>query len=162
MNRNECPKCKKLLVPPFGPRTAPILLIGEFAGYKESKEGIPMVGDVGDILTAELGKVGIQFSACRRMNIWQHGKDEKTCDFQWHVNEAAKEIPNHKYIFIMGSAATQALFGKNVADISGLKIVSKTFPGIVFYSCPSPAMLLHGPLGEFRLALGKFRKEMKK
>lgn len=161
MNRTKCPRCHDLMVYPSGPADSNILLVGEFPGHEEIRQGLCFVGQTGAILKAELAKIGIQFSAVRATNLWQHYKDEDACDIEWHKEKMFNEFKNKKYILLMGSDVSTLLFNKGVMELSGLKMKHPLFPNIVFVVSPNPAILMHGPIGEFRLALNNFKKEMK-
>lgn len=56
-------------VPPFGPNTAKIVLLGEAPGEKEVVERRPFVGGSGMLLRNLLGKVGINSAACYMTNV---------------------------------------------------------------------------------------------
>src|SRR5574340_853718 len=127
--RPTCPQCKnKQLVEPAGPAKSPILLVGEFPGSQEIIQGVPFVGESGKILAAELMRVGIQLAQCRVTNLWQHAKDEKGCDVQWHQNMMAKEFKGRKFVLLMGSDLAKILFEKGVMDLSGLEMKHDLFP----------------------------------
>lgn len=158
MSREKCPNCGNLLVKPAGPESSRILLMGEFPGVDELRMGVPFVGMIGDIVRRELARAGVQMVACRATNLWQHGKNEKGCILDWHINRAALELKGKKYVLAMGSEVTRAFFGVNVMDVSGLVLKSKVYPDVIFMACPNPAILLHAPVGEFRLALRKFEE----
>ena len=57
MTREQCEDCGKLLVEPGGPKNAEVLLLAEFPGYYEIKEGKPWVGPAGDIIKNELRRM---------------------------------------------------------------------------------------------------------
>ena len=69
MVRQACPICSNLLVLPVGPKDASILLIGEYPGVEEVKSGFCWVGRGGEVLRAELARVGIQYEQCRATNL---------------------------------------------------------------------------------------------
>lgn len=158
MNRSKCPHCDDWLVNPSGPENAEILLVGEFPGVEEVKQGNCFVGATGDILKMELGRVGIQLAACRSTNLWQHARND-VCDVSWHLDQMYKEFKGRKYILLMGSELTQTIFGKGVFDLSGLRVKVKGTDAVVFVS-PNPALVMHAPVGEFRLAVKNFKKEI--
>lgn len=159
MNRPTCPNCGNQLVVPVGPEDAPVLLIGEFPGYNEIVRGYPFVSGVknktlsGDILKAELARVGVQMFACRATNLWQHEKNEKGCDISWHIDTAFKEFAGRKIIVCLGSDVSKTLFKTNIMDVAGMVLEHEAYPGIKFLLSPNPAIALHGPLGELRHAL---------
>lgn len=161
MSRVNCPNCGDLLVSPVGPASK-VLLIGDYPDFEDVRTGYCLSSDVKPVLQAELVRVGLQLSALRYTNVWQHGKKEKECPLQWHTDVAFKELKGKTHVLVMGSDACQALFGKNAMEISGLRMQSELFPKIVFYAAPNPATLFHGNLGEFRLALERFKQDMER
>lgn len=159
MSRPKCPHCGDQLVLPAGPEDAEILLIGEFPGYNEIVRGYPFVSGVrnkttaGDVLKKELARVGVQMFACRATNLWQHEKDEKGCDVNWHIDTAMKEVAHRKIVVCLGSDVSKVLFKTNIMDVAGLVLKHDGWPGVKFLMSPNPAMALHAPLGEIRDAL---------
>jgi uracil-DNA glycosylase len=160
MNRQKCEYCGDLLIQPWGPPNSTILLVGEFPGKDDIMEGIAPVGVVGQILANELAKVGLNLYSCRFVNLWQHAKNDE-CNLDWHIQQMVKEFENRKYILLMGSEVTQTLIVKSAMELSGLRIKLNLAPKAIVYASPNPAILLHTPVGEFRDALVKFRKEIK-
>lgn len=158
MARRECPMCGRLEVPFYGPPKSEILLLGEYPGGEELKQGIPFIGNTGDILNKELAKIGIQMQSCRRGNLWQHGK-YKDCDIEYHMERVVFEVMDHrKYVLMMGSDCIKAFLNKAVFDVSGLEVKVTLFPGDTrVIASPNPALLIHDTVGEFRLALRAFK-----
>lgn len=162
--RPKCPNCQKLLVPPAGPPKAPVLIVGEFPGWNEIQRGIPFIGMAGDILKKEFAKVGIQYSACRVTNLWQHAKVKGDAEFSWHLSQCIKEMRGRRAVLLMGSDCAGAFLEDGVLDVAGMKVKSPLFPKdvkLVMIS-PNPALLIHDTVGEFRLALAKFKREIEK
>src|ERR1700690_756376 len=106
ISREKCSICGDLLVSPIGPLSSTILFVGDFPNQDDQKQGRAFAGKTGDILKAELAKVGIQLSACRATNLWQHDKNEEKCKISWHMDTLAKEFKNKNYILFMGSDVT--------------------------------------------------------
>ncbi len=157
MARTQCPNCTYLLVPPAGP-TGGILLVGEFPGPQEQQIGQPFVGQAGDILRAELGKVGISYSGCRVANLWQHRMVKDEVELNWHMGELMKEVQKARFILFMGSECAKTLFHLGVLDTAGLKVKAAWLPDTVKVAmlAPNPAVAMHDTLGELRLSLQKF------
>jgi len=148
---------------PTGPISSPILLVGEFPGHEEIITGIPFVGKTGEILQSELARLGLSMCDYRITNMWLHKPNKpkhEDCDVNWHLTQMAKEINGRKLVLLMGSDLTKALFNKSVTDIMGLKMECDRFPGIPMIISVNPAQAMHGPLGEFRLSLSRFQKEI--
>jgi hypothetical protein len=161
MKRVKCPNCTLLLVEPVGPVRASLLLVGEFPNYDDVRNGVVGTGKVGEILRKELARIGIQLSSCRFLNLWQHAKS-KECDSDFHLSYVVKELEGHDWVLLMGSEITKALVGHGIMEVSGLKVKSKLFPKVKFFAIPNAGTLLHGDLGEMRLALDKFDKVRRK
>lgn len=155
MERSRC-KCGKQLIQAIGPVSSDFLLIGEFPGHHEIVQGIPFVGPTGDILRGELARAGLSYHDCRLTNLWQHAKDEKECDIALHLNVLAKEMLKRPYILLMGSDLTKLFFNTGVMELSGLEIKHDSFPKSRIFVSPNPAIVMHGPVGEFRLAIERF------
>lgn len=162
MNRTPCPKCHKMLVMPRGPEKAKLLLIGEFPGYEEIRQGFPFVGNSGEILRSELLRAGLAMNDCRLTNLWLHDKDEKNCDMAWHLDRMVKEFKGRTHILLMGSDVVSALLGESVSNRAGLPVKIPEFPKIRFWVSPNPAVVFHGPVGDFRMSIERFVKDAKK
>lgn len=156
MNRQTCKKCGKLFIDAGGRPDSKILLVGEFPGRDETIKGVPFVGKTGDILKAEMALAGLPYANVRVTNLWQHAKDEKGCDVDMHKNMMAKEFRGKTHILLMGSDLTKLLFDTGVMELSGLEMKHDMFPGVRLFVSPNPALAMHGPIGEFRLAMTRF------
>lgn len=153
--RDVC-KCGKLFIEPGGVPGGKILLVGEFPGREEIMKGIPFVGPTGEILKAELALAGLPYHQVRVTNLWQHAKDEKGCDVNIHKTMMAKEFRGKTHVLLMGSDLTKLLFGAGVMELSGLEMKHEMFPDVRLFVSPNPALVMHGPVGEFRLAMTRF------
>ena len=155
--RTPCPDCGKLLVDPCGPTRSSILLLAEAPGFYEVKSGVPWTGPAGDILKKELRRVGVIFEKCRATNLWQHEKDNKTCDFAGHWQRTLGELPGRRTVLLMGSDVSQWFLGIPVSEVTGLVVQSDKLPrGVVAVVMYNPAIAQHDKLGETRLAIEKF------
>ena len=166
---SRCPKCGKLLIPPFGNPQSSILLVGDFPGYQESIQGVPIAfrrkvteTRSGDILKDELNRVGIALQTTLITNLWRHQKDEKGCDLSLHVDALASLFADRTHVLLMGSDVTQAFLGVKFNVVSGLQVKVKGFPKVHFWASPNPSLLLGGqPIGELRLAFSRFAQDVK-
>ena len=187
--RKPCPNCGKLLIPPMGNPESPYLLVGDFPGYRETIEGLPFAfrnpHDVrdqiqaGDVLKAELLRVGITLNNVLVTNLWQHEKAMKeevttlkngkekikkveACPHDWHLNELAKLLIDRTHILLMGSHVTMALLEEKVQSLSGTRV---TVPGVTtarVWVSPNPALAFTQPIGELRLAFERFAEDIRK
>jgi DNA polymerase len=147
-----CPICNYKMVPAVGPPKSDTLLIGEFPGEEEIKEGRPWAGEGGKILRAELAKAGIAYVNCRATNLWLHRMNDG-CDMAFHIDALMKEVEGRKYILLMGSELSKLFLEKPVSDLSGT--VTK-FGGVKTVVCYNPAIAMHSSVGEVRLAIRRF------
>src|SRR3990167_6592865 len=156
MNRNKCPKCGKLLIQPVGNPKSKILLVGDFPGFEEVRQGVCFVGRSGEVLQSELGRNGLQFRDCRMTNLWQHAEDEKECDITWHINQLVKEFKGKTHVLLMGSSAVRTVVGEKKINYAGTRLTLPDFKGIRIWASPNPTSVFHSPVGEFRISLERF------
>jgi len=164
---SRCEKCGKILISPFGNPLSPYLLVGEMPGYHESMESSPIVfrrkpteTRSGDILKAELVRVGISLHTCLVTNLWQHQKDEKGCDLNLHLDQLVTLFKDRTHVLLMGSEVTQALLGVKITAVSGLRVKVPGFNKINFWASPNPALAYNQPVGELRLAFSRFSEDV--
>ena len=162
--RDACQDCGKLLVDPGGPPKADVLLLAEFPGFYEIESGTPWTGPAGDILKSELRRVGIRYEKCRATNLWQHAKDTKGCDLSGHLQRTYEELAGRKAVLLMGSEVSTQFLGANISEVTGTKVNSKQFPGSVDIAVAiyNPAIALHDKLGEVRLGIERFGREVRR
>ena len=154
----SCPKCGRKLVPASGPVKSLVLLIGEFPGWEEIKQGVPWVGKAGQVLADEMGRAGLSIGRCRLTNLWLHEKTDD-CDKDWHLTQLKKEMLGRAAVLLLGSdVLAEFLPGENVSDWNGLEVVSPELPRSVrvCFVAMNPAIALYDKLGETRLAIQKF------
>ena len=164
----RCSKCGKLLISPFGNPASPYLLVGDFPGYKEQIERVPFAfrrkpteTRSGDVLQAELLRVGINLNQALLTNLWLHDKDEKTCDVALHLNQLTPLFNDRTHVLLMGSDVTQALLGAKVNVVSGLNVKVPGYSKVRFWASPNPSFALSQPIGELRLAFQRFSEDIK-
>jgi len=159
----KCPFCGKSLVQPSGPDNASVGIISEYPGQYELRHLIPFVADApaGKILRRELSFFKLDYEKMRVTNVWRHDPSSQEGEYDWHRVQAIKAVANCKYLLLLGSEATSAFLGNGVMAVSGLWSNSLYFPDKLIMPAPNPAALIHGTVGEFRLALQKFSEELK-
>ena len=165
----RCPKCGKLLIDPMGNPQSPYLLVGEHPGYKETIQRLPFAFRQkptqtlsGDILQAELLRVGIALNTVLVTNMWQHQKDEKECDHSLHVDATVKLFADRTHILLMGSDATLPLIGKKFNEVTGTRVQVPGFRKVHVWAAPNPALAYGQPIGEMRLAFQRFAEDVRK
>ena len=159
-----CKICHEKAVPPLGPKDAEILIIGEFPGQAEIDYGVPFVGPTGKILKAELGRVGMDFRQCRVANLWVHAPNKNEACYDFSLSIALKEAKDRKGILLLGSECAKTFLRKGVMDVSGLEVQDdcEMLSAPLIMCAPNPAILFHGGLGEFRLAMDRFSNAIDK
>ena len=162
MNRDVCPVCGAKLVLPFGREDSNVLLVGEYPGLEELRRGIPFIGQAGEILDRELSRVNIQMGQCRVTNLWQHELNKNQECFTEGLKSLTKEMDGRK-VLLMGSELASFFLNDKVTRWSGMEVQSALFPRSVEFVMMSvnPALCLHQPAGEFRLAIQKFAERCK-
>jgi uracil-DNA glycosylase family 4 len=164
----KCEICGRPCVEPAGMRNSPILLVGEFPGYEEIKEGTPWCGKAGDVLHAELERIGIQFARCRATNLWLHekpkGKVEIEAEFEWHYAQLMIEMKKAKAVLLMGSDLAGVFFNKKITLINGCIMKSDRLPKNIEVAVAAfnPALAFTGTLGDVRFGIEQFAKAAKK
>jgi len=153
--------CGKRFLPPSGPVDADLLIIGEFPGKDEMRYGRPFCGPSGNVLQAEIARLGLDWEKIRVTNISGHMDPGEAC-FQFGIECAVHEAKGRKAILLLGSETSKTFLGKNVTAISGLPVKSKFFNAALIRATVNPANVLQGVVGDFRLALSLFVKEYKK
>jgi hypothetical protein len=119
------------------------------------EKGIPFVGETGDILRNELNILGgFDFLDCRVGNLWLHERN-KDCDPSKHAESLLKEIAKHEFFLMMGSEFGEVFYPYKTMDSNGRRINIGKAKGIITVN---PAMLPKDSAGEFRYALGRFKR----
>ena len=109
-----------------GPRTSPIVFIGEQPGDEEDRQGLPFVGPAGHLLDRALQEAGIDRSVVFVTNAVKHFKFEERGKRRIHKKpsvsesracqpwlEAELSVIRPKIIVCLGATAAQSVFGSN-------------------------------------------------
>ena len=157
-----CKHCKDTLIKPIGNKKSPVLLVGEFPGWKELKYKTPFIGQTGDILKKELFNHGVDWKSCRITNLWLHAKRPASKDcLEYHYQLLLKECIGKKAILLMGSDTAKRVIGKNIMSVTGMRIEIINLSAPLIVASVNPAQVTHGTLGEFRLAIQRFTDGIK-
>jgi uracil-DNA glycosylase family 4 len=154
-----CPVCSSdKLVIAHGPTKSSVLIIASEPGEEELKQGLPMVGNMGNVLRTELAYLKFDFKSARRTNLWRHTPNKNKECLQNGMEEVIKEAKGRKGILLLGNEVADLFVGKSVMKVAGLNVKSDYFSAPVIVCCPNPAMAFHSGhgIGEIRLALTKF------
>jgi len=156
-----CQSCgREDLVLPSGNKNSPIMLVGEFPGDEELKVGQPFVGPAGRVLKSELGKLGFSIHNAVLTNLWLHTKNDNEDCFNEGLERLLKLSKGKELILLLGSDTVSFFTDYKVMEVSGLIVESTYFSGKVM-ACPNPASVFYGTVGEVRLSLEKFIREVK-
>jgi uracil-DNA glycosylase family 4 len=158
-NLYTCPHCKtEDLVLPVGNPVSPILIIGEFPGKDEIKQGRPLVGAIGAIVHQEFLYLGCDIRQWRITNLWLHKpNDDKYC-FEFCAQKAIAEAKDRKAILLLGSSSVDYFCDMKVSEVAGLKVKSPYLSCPLIMACSHPSFA--SGIGEFRLSAKKFVKEI--
>jgi uracil-DNA glycosylase family 4 len=156
-----CPHCNREdLVLASGSKKADILIIGEYPGAEEIKEGKPMVGAMGGVLRSELGRVGMDINQMRLCNLWLHPKNKNNDCLEYGKEMAVKEAKGRKVILLIGSDAVKDFCYEKVSEVTGLEVESPYLSAPLVFACLQPATVFHQGLGELRLSIEKFARKV--
>jgi len=162
-NEDACKVCgDELIALPYGQKASPILLIGEYPGEEEIKEGIPFIGKTGAVLRTELAFKGIDLNRLRRCNMWIHAPNDRDDCFKYGIELAIKEAIGKQLVLLIGSETVKYFCNELVSNVNGLLVTSSYLSAPKIMACVQPATVFHGSVGEFRLAMEKFTREVKK
>lgn len=78
-------------MPPYGPKNAKIVVIGDYPGETDEKHGVPFCGGSGEELRIMMELVGIKKSDCYLTNVFKHRPPGGKLD-AWLCSK--KELPN--------------------------------------------------------------------
>lgn len=160
-DKYTCPHChREDCVPASGPSNSTILVIGEFPGEVELKEGKPLVGPTGGIFRTEIKKFGYDPAGFRLCNLWLHTPNPKEKTYkeclQHGMDQAIKEAKGKKAILLLGSDCVKAFCNESVMDVNGLQVKSPYLSAPIIVASVNPAYVFRQGIGELRLALRRF------
>ena len=156
-------KCATQTVFGEGPKTAPIMLVGEQPGDYEDVAGKPFVGPAGKIMDRALEEAGIDRKEVYVTNAVKHFKWEPRGKRRIHKKPNAREIAACRpwleaelrvvkpaLVVAMGATAAQTLFGPGfrVTHERGKILSSKLAPKVL--ATVHPSSLLRQPDEESR------------
>ena len=111
-----------------GPKTAPLMIVGEQPGDVEEQQGRPFVGPAGRLLRAHLEDAGIDERAAYVTNAVKHFKFTQRGKRRLHQSPTAKEIDICRWwvesergvvkpqlVLALGASAARGMLGKTVS-----------------------------------------------
>jgi DNA polymerase len=109
-----------------GPRTAPIVFVGEQPGNDEDREGKPFVGPAGRVLDQGIEAAGLDRTVAYVTNVVKHFKFELKGKRRLHKKPSSREIAaclpwlekeveliKPEVLVCLGATAAQAILGKD-------------------------------------------------
>jgi len=146
-----------------GPRSAPLMLVGEQPGDEEDRAGRPFVGPAGRLLRRLLGEAGIDPAAAFLTNAVKHFRFEFRGKRRMHKTPVQREIDacniwlrreieriQPKVIVTLGTTALRAVVGEKLAIIAARERVLMSPEGIPVVATYHPSAVLRAPAEEQR------------
>lgn len=178
-----CPSCKKKVVSPIV-KSKPYLVIKDYLTNTELEQDFPFVLEgknkygkpektTSYYLQKELGMLGVNFQQLSFTALWSHqppkagrtkeGKERFQACLDFSIGEIVKVANDRKLILLlMGAELSNLFIGHSINDVSGLVAKSDLLPGVpVIIPSPDSNNLMKMPIGELRLALSTFAKQIK-
>lgn len=159
----KCKVCGYNTVNPNGIQNAPWLIVGDKPSYDDMKAGLPFTGEIEQLLTYELARVGIQLQRCRLITAWPHEATKDMECLNQYFGRVLKEllIPRSGVLFV-GDSLTGMFGVQPVKDISGLVMDTIPTVGLTgrFVFIESLFGFKRGTIGELRFALRNLRGEL--
>lgn len=152
----KCERCSELVanrtnvVPGAGNPKAEIMFVGEAPGVDEDRQGLPFVGQAGQLLNQLLGKAGIRREDVFIANVLKcRPPENRTPEDSEIANcreflHAQIALIRPKLICTLGNPSLKTLIDKNltIGKVHG-KILQKN--GLNFFPIYHPAAALHKP-----------------
>jgi uracil-DNA glycosylase len=158
-----------------GPRTSPIVLIGEQPGEEEDRQGLPFVGPSGKLLDRALEEAGIDRSTIFVTNAVKHFKFEERGKRRIHKKpsasqsracqpwlEAELKAIRPKIIVCLGATAAQSIFGSayRLTKERGTFVKHPWAPKAT--STVHPSAILRAPDDQRHVEYQRFIEDLKK
>lgn len=170
---DECPLCHLPLIKSRTCERPLGAIVGDFPGEAEIEQGIPFIGPGGRILRVEMTVLGLDVNFFTITNIWHHArpadkgrnkvsKESFLAEHKWHLAQTIRAVRDHSPILLLGSDASRSFLNVSAESMSGVWTKSYLLPGSKIMVAPNPVQLLHGTVGEFRLALERYVRGVRK
>lgn len=116
----------------------------------------------GGVLQSELLLAGLRLTDLRATYLWSQDPPDDESGMNVEIDRVLKLLKPCRWVLLLGTQVTGPFLFHNAGDVSGLWTESPYLPGKKCIAAPSPETLVRGTVGEFRLALGRFAKVVKK
>jgi hypothetical protein len=137
--------------------------------YHGKKGGILIVTDeplwsdaqqrVDQLQLTEFARVGLSVQDFRFAFFWRHKIDEENCNEARHLDQLSVEFESAKHILLCGSKIVMKLFETPARDLYGLQKKHRLVKARMMIA-PNPLYALKTELGEYQLALKKFKESL--
>lgn len=158
----QCRRCSLYafatqVVPGEGPKSAPLMLVGEQPGHEEDLAGRPFVGPAGKLLDKALAEAGItretvfvtnavkhfKFAPRGKRRLHQRPNAEELTLCRWWL-EMERKLVGPKLIVALGASAARSVYGRAVT-ISQLRGNITAAYGTHIMATIHPSFLLRMP-----------------
>ena len=160
--RIQCPVCSNLTVSANGRHDAPYLIVGDAPSFEDVKVGLPFTGKIGDMLSYELAREGIQLQRCRLITIWPHSVTKNIECMNTNFSLVLAELLKPREGVLFTGTEISGLFGlPPVKDISGLvmPVLNNIQLDGRFVFINNLFSFQNGMLGELRFAVKNLRSK---
>lgn len=150
-------------VPPYGDENSPVLIVGDYPDGNDLVKAIPFSDKEGTILRTQMGYLGWNLQQFRLCNLWQHRPNKNEACYKHGVETVIKEAKGKKAILFTGAEVVKEFFTKNSMEIQGIpakEFLSYPLSADIIYCMPKISIVFHGVMGELKLALEKFSKDI--
>lgn len=158
--RIQCPVCSSYTVVANGKHNAPYLIVGDAPSFEDMKIGLPFTGRIGDMLSYELAREGIQLQRCRLITIWPHSVTKNIECMNVNFSLVLTELLKPREGVLFTGNEIPGLFGlPPVKDISGLvmPVLNNIQLEGRFVFINNLFSFQNGMLGELRFAIKNLR-----
>ena len=158
--RIQCPVCSSCTVTANGKHDASYLIVGDAPSFEDVKIGLPFTGKIGEMLSYELAREGIQLQRCRLITIWPHSVTKNIECMNTNFSLVLSELLKPREGVLFTGNEIPGLFGlPPVKDISGLvmPVLNNIQLEGRFVFINNLFSFQNGMLGELRFALKNLR-----
>lgn len=161
-----CPVCDARVVPSSG-KSKDLLIVGEFPGDEELRQGKPFASNsnfitAGKIFRKELERVELFLSDFRVTNLWLHTPNKNEECYSLGYQAVLDEAKGKKAILLVGSDTIETFTNYKVSDVSGLRVDSPILSAHLIMAMVNPALASHRAVGEVRFAIEQWQMNLEK
>ena len=116
-----------------------------------------MGGAMGNVLKAELKRIGVSIKACRVTSLWLHEPNGNEECLKYGQEQVVKEAQGKLVVLLLGSETCEFFLNKKVSQVAGIPMKSPYFDGVALPSM-NPAIVFHAGVGEIRLVMNRLEE----